>query len=184
MRKIFCSLLLAGLSITTFAQDALKAGQILPNLSLLSTNGKMYDLKAQKGAKGFILVFMTPTCDHCIAYEPRIAALDQKYKVKGYPLVAIGPYGDDPVKYPLDAMPEMKKLAQQKNFKFPYLSDTKFKYTWWLGINETPTAVVLQKQTNGFLIKYIGKIDDEQNQKLIPKNKYVEREVDKLVASN
>ena len=184
MRKITHTLLLLLFASSySFAQPALKVGQILPNLSLMSTNGTRYDLNAQKSAKGFILVFMTPTCDHCIAYESRVAALDQKYKTKGYPLVAIGPYGDDPEKYPLDAMSEMKKLAQKKSFKFPYLSDEKFKYTWWLGIIETPTAVVLQKRPKGYLIKYIGVIDDQQNPKLTPKKKFVEREVDKLLAT-
>lgn len=182
MRKIILSLsLLIGLTTSIYAQKALVAGDILPDLSLLSTNGTMYKLSAQKNAKGFILVFMTPTCDHCIAYEPRIVALDKKYKLKGFPLVAIGPYGDDAVKYPLDAMPAMKKLVMEKAFKFPYLSDDKFKYTWLLGIRQTPTAVVLQKKPNGYLIKYIGRIDDEQDPAQKPKVKYVEQEVDKLV---
>lgn len=182
MRKIIGSLcLVIGLITTVHAQKALKVGEVLPDLALLSTKGNVYDLKAQKAAKGFILVFMTPTCDHCIAYEPRIMALDKKYKTHGFPVIAIGPYGDDPIKYPLDAMPEMKKLAINKQFTFPYLSDDHFKYTWLLGIKETPTAVVLQKKANGFLIKYIGKIDDEQNQKLVPKNKFVEQEVNKLL---
>ena len=182
MRKIlFSFFLFVCLTSSSFAQKSLKVGETLPNLALLSTAGNVYDLKAQKSAKGFILIFTTPTCDHCIAYEPKVVALDKKYKLKGYPLVAIGPYGDDPIKYPLDAMPEMKKLAKGKDFKFPYLSDDKFKYTWLLAIKETPSAVVLQKTAKGFLIKYIGRIDDEQNPKLIPKNKFVEQAVNKLL---
>lgn len=182
MRKITLSLFFfIGLSTTLFAQKALTVGQIMPNLALLSTTGDIYSLNAQKGAKGFILVFMTPTCDHCRAYESRVIALDKTYKTKGYPVVAIGPYGDDPVKYPLDALSEMKKLALEKDFKFPYLSDDHFKYTFMLGIKLTPTAVVLQKKPNGYLIKYIGKIDDQQNEKLIPKHKYVAQVVDKLL---
>jgi thiol-disulfide isomerase/thioredoxin len=182
MRKtiiLFIATICFNLSVN--AQQSLKVDNVLPNLALKSTAGNLYDLKAQKFAKGFILVFMTPTCDHCIAYENRIVALDKKYKNKGFPVVAIGPYGDDPVKYPLDAMPAMKKLVVQKGFTFPYLADENFKYTWLLGIKATPTAVVLQKQTNGFLIKYIGKIDDELNEKLKPKNKFVEQVVDKLL---
>jgi len=182
MRKTIISLCFFFSILTSaYSQAELKVGNVLPNLALLSTNGNVYDLKAQKSAKGFILVFMTPTCDHCIAYESRIMALDKKYKTKGFPVVAIGPYGDDPIKYPLDALPEMKKLAIQKGFTFPYLSDDKFKYTWLLGIKQTPTAVVLQKQANGFLIKYIGKIDDEPNEKSQPKNKFVEQQVNKLI---
>jgi thiol-disulfide isomerase/thioredoxin len=182
MRKIFLllSLLVAG-SISASAQKALKVGQVMSNLALLNTNEVIYDLNAQKGVKGFILVFMTPTCDHCRAYEKRIVALHKKYKPKRYELVAIGPYGDDPVKFPLDAMPEMKKLAKEKGFQFPYLSDTHFQYTWLLGIKITPTAVVLQKVPKGYLIKYIGAIDDQQDEKLTPKHKYVEQVVDKLL---
>lgn len=182
MRRLtFFLILIIGLKAPSFAQNALGVGQILPNLTLLNTDGKTYDLNAQKGVKGFILVFMTPTCDHCRAYENRVIALNQKYKSKGFPIVAIGPYGDDPVNYPLDAMPEMKKLAYDKNFKFPYLADTKFKYTFMLGIKKTPTTVVLQKKPNGYLIKYIGAIDDQQDEKLQPKHKYVEAEVNKLL---
>lgn len=182
MRKtIFSLLLLVAIGLNANAQKALKVGDILPNLTLLSTKGNMYDLKSQKQPKGFVLVFMTPTCDHCIMYEDRVMALDKKYKPKGYPIVAIGPYGDDPVKYPLDAMPEMKKMSDKKGFTFPYLSDDRFKYTFMLGIRQTPTAVVLQKKPNGFLIKYIGRIDDNEDPKATPKSKFVEQELNKLL---
>ncbi|MES2419195.1 MAG: redoxin domain-containing protein [Bacteroidota bacterium] len=183
MRKLLTSLaLFIGISTVGYTQMvALKPGEILSNIVLKSTKGSVYDLKAQKSAKGFIVVFMTPTCDHCIAYEKRIMALDKKYRVKSYPVVAIGPFGDDPVRYPLDAMDAMKNLAIKNGFTFPYLSDSKFKYTWLLGIELTPTAVVLQKKPNGFLIKYIGSIDDEPDAKKIPKHKFVEEEVNKLL---
>lgn len=182
MKKITITLcLLICLSSTVFAQKVLKVGDILPNIALLSTKGSIYSLDDQKAVKGFIVVFMTPTCDHCIAYENRIMALDKKYKSKGFPVVAIGPYGDDPVKYPLDAMPEMKKLATTKGFTFPYLSDNAFKYTWLMNIRTTPTAVVLQKKANGYLIKYIGNIDDQLDPKKVPTNKFVEQQVNKML---
>lgn len=182
MKKIIISIcLFVCLSSAVFAQKVLKVGNILPNLALLSTKGNIYSLNDQKGVKGFILVFMTPTCDHCIAYESRVMDLDKKYKEKGFPVVAIGPYGDDPIKYPLDAMPEMKKLATSKGFTFPYLSDDGFKYTWLMDIKVTPTAVVLQKKPNGYLIKYIGRIDDELNPKKAPTQKFVEQQVNKML---
>lgn len=182
MKKTISSIcLFVCLASTVLAQKVLKVGDVLPNVALLSTKGSVYSLKDQKTAKGFILVFMTPTCDHCIAYEARVMALDKKYKAKGFPVVAIGPYGDDPIRYPLDAMPEMKKLAISKGFTFPYLSDDNFKYTWLMDIKVTPTAVVLQKKPNGYLIKYIGRIDDELNPKKAPTQKYVEQQVNKML---
>lgn len=183
MRKLLLSLSLCiGLSVAVHAQMvALKPGDLLSNISLKSTNGVQYDFKAQKGAKGFIVVFMTPTCDHCRAYEKRVMALDKKYKAKGYPVVAIGPYGDYPEQYPLDALSEMKKLAIKEGFTFPYLSDSQFKYTTLLGIQKTPTAVILQKKPNGYLITYRGNIDDEMDVKKQPKHKFVEEQVNKLI---
>ena len=183
MRKLLLSLSVCiGISMSLPAQMvALKPGQILSNISLKSTNGVQYDLKAQRAAKGFIVVFMTPTCDHCRAYEKRIMALDKRYKTKGYPVVAIGPYGDYPEQYPLDALPEMKKLAIKEGYTFPYLSDSKFKYSTLLGVQTTPTAIVLQKKTNGFLIIYKGDIDDELDVKKKPKRKFVEEQVNKLL---
>ncbi|SFH02856.1 redoxin domain-containing protein [Pedobacter insulae] len=183
MRKILFSLSLCiGFSMALNAQSvALRPGNTISNILLKNTNGGTYDFKAQKTAKGFIVVFMTPSCDHCRAYEKRVIALDQKYKGKGYPVVAIGPYGDYPNEYPLDALAEMNKLAKNEGFTFPYLSDSKFKYTTLLGVQKTPTAFVLQKKANGFLIVYKGDIDDELDAKKQPKHKFVEEQVNKLI---
>ncbi len=183
MRKLLFSLsIFLGLTIGANAQVVpLKPGEILSNFSLKTTNGTQYDLKAQKNVKGFILVFMTPSCDHCRAYEKRVMALDKKYKVSGYPVVAIGPYGDYPDQYPLDGLSEMKKLAIKEGFTFPYVSDSQFRYTTLLGVTKTPTAIVLQKKANGFLIVYKGDIDDEMDIKKQPKRKFVEEQLNKLV---
>ncbi len=119
MRKLLLSLsLFIGFSLSLYAQRVvLKPGSTVSNISLKNVNGGIFDFKAQKGAKGFIVVFMTPSCDHCRAYEKRVMALDQKYKAKGYPVVAIGPYGDYPNEYPLDAMAVYKKPLQRLSYK-------------------------------------------------------------------
>jgi thiol-disulfide isomerase/thioredoxin len=164
------------------AQQVLKAGDTLTNIALTDTKGQLYDLNAQQ-VKGFIMVFMTPSCDHCMAYENRVLALNRKYKAKGFPVVAIGPYGDNEKDYPFDAMPAMKKRAEERAYTFPYLADEKFKYTWLFDIRKTPKAVVLKKLTNGYLVTYVGDIDNEPNEKKKPTEKYVEDEVNKLLGN-
>jgi peroxiredoxin len=183
MRKLLLSISLClSLSIALFAQKvSVNPGSTVGNIALKSTNGSIYDFSAQKSAKGFIVVFMTPSCDHCRAYEKRVIALDKKYKTKGYPVVAIGPYGDYPHEFPLDDLPQMKKLAISQGFTFPYLSDVKFKYTSLFGIQKTPTVVILQKKPNGLLITYRGGIDDELDAKKEPKHKFVEEQMTKLL---
>jgi len=182
MKKLILSILcclVIGISANA-QQRVLKPGDTLHTITLKSTKGQLYDLAKQK-AKGFILIFMTPSCDHCLAYEKRIVALNNKYQPKGFPIVAIGPYGDNEKDYPYDAMPAMKKLAESKGFNFPYLADEKFKYTWLFDIRQTPKAVLLKRQKQGFSVVYIGNIDDQPDEKKTPTKKYVEEEVNKIL---
>ena len=165
------------------AQKVIKVGDTLSNIQLQSTKGDVYSLNNHK-TKGYIIIFMTPSCDHCLAYVGRASSLNLKYQSKGFPVVAIGPYGDNENDYPYDAMPAMKKLAEEKAFTFPYLADEKFKYTWLFDINQTPKAVVLKKLKQGYIVTYIGNIDDEPNEKKVPKKKYVELAVNKLLIEN
>lgn len=181
MKKLLILLVTCATFFTACAQDELNVGDIFEGFALKSTKGDIFDLNANRKVKGYILVFMTPTCDHCINYEPRVVALNNKYKKFGYPVVAVGPYGDNPEKYPLDDLKSMKKLADGKHFEFPYVSDEEFKYTWLLGIKSTPSAVVLQKQGKGFKIAYRGRIDDEEDPKKTPKKKFVEDVVNGLL---
>ncbi len=181
MKRI--SVLLAVLLIWGFfskAQEVLKVGDTLDSLRLKNVDGSYYSLREQNKS-GFILVFMTPSCDHCLAYVNRVIKLNNLYASKGFPVVAIGPYGDNEKDYPFDAMPAMKKLAEERKFTFPYLADEKFKYTWLFDLRQTPKAVVLKKINNGFLVKYIGNIDNQPDEKAIPTRKYVEEEVNELL---
>lgn len=165
------------------AQEVLKVGDTLTNMVLKNINGEVYNLNQQK-SKGFIIVFMTPSCDHCLAYVNRVLALNKLYKPKGYPIVAIGPYGDNEKDYPHDALPAMSKLSLEKGFTFPYLSDEKFRYTWLFNIRQTPKAVILKKLKESFLVTYIGNIDNEPNEQRVATMKYVEDEVDKLLGKS
>lgn len=167
----------------TQAQKVLKVGGISGNIVLTNVDDRLYSLDAQKGTKGFILTFMSNNCEYCIMYKDRIIALDNKYKTLGYPVVGIAPYGDDPIKYPLDAMPEMKKWHKEKKISFPYLADDQFRYSNLFGITQTPTIVILQKVKSGYLVKYIGGIDDNPEFKKDKTNKFAENVMTSIVKS-
>lgn len=185
MKKTFF-LIIALLSCSTLlinAQEVKKVGDTINTIRLTDTNGAIFNLNDHK-LKGCIIIFMTPSCDHCIAYEKRVATLHETYKKKGFPVIAIGPYGDNEKDYPYDGLTAMKKLANEKAFSFPYLADEKFKYTWLFEIKQTPKAVVLKKLKEGYSVTYIGNIDNEPDEKRIPTIKYVEDEVDKLLGKS
>ncbi|TDG35713.1 redoxin domain-containing protein [Pedobacter changchengzhani] len=109
MKKQILIIVLLFTFTLTHAQKVLMVGDTTNNIVLTNVNDRAYSLDAQNDIKGFILAFIAPNCEYCMLYENRIIALDDKYKTLGYPVIGISPYGDDSVKYPLDAMPAMKK---------------------------------------------------------------------------
>ena len=68
-----------------------KIGDVVKDFSLKNIDGKMISLASNNKAEGYILMF---TCNHCPyanAYENRIADLNKKYALLGYPVLAINP---------------------------------------------------------------------------------------------
>lgn len=135
-----------------------EVGDVAVDFKLKNIDGKMVSLNDFKSAKGFIVIF---TCNHCPyakKYEDRIIELDKKYKVQGYPVIAINP--NDPKVQPEDGYQEMIDRAKQKGFTFPYLIDEGQKIYPQYGATKTPHVFVLKKENGKNIVKYIGAIDN------------------------
>jgi peroxiredoxin len=156
-----------------------QVGDMAEDFTLKNIDGKMYSLKNDTTAKGFIVIF---TCNHCPyakAYEDRIIALDKKFKSQGYPVVAINP--NDPNLVEEDNYVNMQKRAKEKGFTFPYLIDDKQEVFPKFGATKTPHVYILQKFNNDLIVQYIGAIDDNYEDEKAVKIKYVERGVEALL---
>ena len=164
----------------TTISNGYKIGDIAEDFSLKNIDGNMVSLSDYKDAKGFIVTFTCNTCPFAVKYEDRTQALNEKYASKGYPVIAIMPNNTD-VK-PGDALPEMKKRAEEKGFTFPYLIDEGQKVYPKFGATKTPHVYVLKKTKKGNVVKYIGAIDDNHNDAEAVKVKYVENAVDALLS--
>ncbi len=154
-------------------------GDKATDFKLENVDGKMISLSDFPKAKGFIVIF---TCNHCpyaVAYEDRIIALDKKYKSKGYPVIAINP--NDPAMVSADSFDNMKIRAKEKGFTFPYLFDDGQKVFPVYGATRTPHVFVLEKTSNGNIVRYIGAIDDNYEDATQVKQRYVENAVDALL---
>jgi peroxiredoxin len=161
------------------AQNGYKIGDKATDFSLKNIDGKMVSLADFKDAKGFIIIF---TCNHCPyakAYEERIIALQTKYKIKGYPVVAINP--NDPEVNAEDSYEKMKERAKKKGFNFPYLFDEGQKVYPEFGATKTPHVFILQKTEKGNMVRYIGAIDNNYEDASAVTDKYVENAVDALL---
>ena len=152
---LFLTLAILGLN----AQDGYKVGDKAEDFKLKNIDGKMVSLsELDKATKGAILIF---TCNHCpyaIAYEDRIIDLDKKFSKKGYPVIAINP--NDPEIQPKDSYENMIVRAKEKGFTFPYLFDETQEVYKMYGAKRTPHVYLLSKKGKGFVVSYIGTIDD------------------------
>jgi len=166
--------------ITSQQRSGYNIGAISSNFNLKNVDGKMVSLTNYKDAKGFIVVFISNHCPFSQAYEERIIDLDKKYRPKGYPVIAINP--TNPEIFPTDSYENMKKLAKQKGFTFPFLFDPSQKISKQFGATNTPHVYVLEKTDKGNKVAYIGAIDDNARNASAVHKKYVEQAVNSLLA--
>lgn len=188
MRKLFI-LYTAVLMTAVFAHGHVQAqadqalvGQVAPTFELKNIDGKMVSLKETlHNNKGAIVVF---TCNHCpysVKYEDRIIALDEQFKAKGYPVIAINP--NDPLTCKEDNWQNMKKRAKEKAFSFPYLVDETQQIAKAYAATRTPHVYVVQKGADDQgIVRYVGAIDDNTEAESVGV-KYVEDAISRLEAN-
>jgi len=155
-------------------------GDIATDFKLKDIDGKMVSLSDYKDAKGFVIIFTCNTCPFAVASEDRIIALDQKYKEKGYPVIAINP--NDPEVQPDDTYELMQAKAKDKGFTFPYLYDTSNTVYASYGATKTPHVYLLKKEEKGNVVKYIGAIDDNVRNGDAVKDQFLANAIDELLA--
>ncbi|AUS06035.1 thioredoxin family protein [Pseudotamlana carrageenivorans] len=175
-------LLVSAFTVTKTLNNGYKIGDVAEDFSLKNIDGKMVSMADYKNAKGFIITFTCNTCPYAVMYEDRIIELNKKYAPKGYPVIAIMP--NNVAVKPGDALPEMKKRAEEKGFNFPYLLDEKQSVYPKFGATKTPHMFVLGKTNKGNVVKYIGAIDDNYKDPSAVTTKFVEAAVDALLKGN
>ena len=183
LNKLFF-ILLFGLTFSVIHVSAegnggYKVGDKIADFNLKNIDGKFKTLADYKETKGLIIIF---TCNHCpfsVSYEDRIIALQKKYGVQGFPVVAINP--NDAVAYPLDSYENMQERAQEKNFNFDYLHDESQEIAKAFGATNTPHVYIVSNQQPGFKVEYIGAIDDNSYEPQSVRHRHVENAVEQLL---
>lgn len=172
-----CLLLMVAASPTKLGYEV---GDTVAEFKLKNTNGKMVALTDYKEAKGVIVIFDCNTCPTSKAYNERIIALNKKYASQGFPVVAIQP--NDPEITQGDSYEEMVRIANKKNYQFPYLFDGETQNTTRaFGATNTPHVFVLKREGKDFKVAYIGAIDDSARDASAATKRYVEEVVDALL---
>lgn len=171
-------LVLSSLSIRAASDESagVKIGEAVPKWEKLAgIDDEVHSFADLKDAKATVVVF---TCNHCPvaqAYEDRLVALYDDYHDKGVELIAINVSNSE-----ADKLPAMKKKAEEKGFKFPYLYDPTQAIGRAFGATVTPHAFVIDGDGH---VAYMGAIDDEMNADKASEH-YVRDAVDAILAGD
>ncbi len=180
MKRVLIVFAILFLSSTLMAQDGLKVGDKAPDFELKNVDTEMVSLYDYAPAKkGAVVIF---TCNHCpyaIAYEDRIIEIDEMYRSKGYPVIAVNP--NDPKLVPEDSFDKMQERAEEKSFPFPYLIDETQEVYKAYGAKRTPHVYLLEKKDGKFMVAYIGTIDDNYKEADKVEKKYLASAIDALL---
>jgi peroxiredoxin len=157
-------------------------GDTVADFKLKNVDGKTVSLADYKTAKGAIVIFDCNTCPYSKAYNQRIIDLNKKYENKGFPVIAIN--SNDASASPGDSFNEMVRVAKDKGYDFPYLSDESQSVAKSFGATNTPHVFVLTKDGNSFKVAYIGAIDNNPRDASAADKKYVEEAVNMLLSGS
>lgn len=183
MKRVLIIFSVLLISSAVMAQDGLKVGDKAPDFELKNVDMEMVSLYDYSPAeKGAVVIF---TCNHCpyaIAYEERIIEIDEMYRSKGYPVIAVNP--NDPKLVPEDSFEKMQERAEEKGFPFPYLIDETQEVYKEYGAKRTPHVYLLEKKDGKFMVAYIGTIDDNYKEAAKVEKKYLANAIDALLAGS
>jgi len=104
------------------ASTAIRIGWKAADFELEGTDGRRHRLADLKGPKGTLVMFICNHCPYVQAVLDDIIGDARELAPLGVGTVAIMP--NDTAAYPADSLPNMKRLAEQKNLPFPYLIDS------------------------------------------------------------
>ncbi len=92
-----------------------------PDFSLQGTDGKAYTLADIQGPKGTLVMFICNHCPYVKAVLERIVRDAKKLQEHGIGVIAV--MSNDPEVYAEDSFDNMKVVARQNGFTFPYVFD-------------------------------------------------------------
>lgn len=96
-------------------------GEAAPPFELPGVDGRIWRLDDCLGPKGLLVMFISNHCPYVKAVRPKIVRDTKDLAELGIRSVAIMP--NDTTNYPEDSLPNMKKVAREFAFPFPYLVD-------------------------------------------------------------
>ena len=102
--------------------NKVEIGSLAPNFSLPNTIDNItYSLQELQGKQGTVIAFICNHCPFVKHINKELVQLANEYQNKGIHFIAIS--SNDVANYPEDSPENMKLMAEELNYPFPYLYD-------------------------------------------------------------
>ena len=125
------------------------------DFSLEGIDSKTHSLKSYSEKEIIVIIFMCNHCPYVKAVLKRIIALQNEFIDRGVQFIGIN--SNDATRYPDDSLENMKIIAKENDFSFPYLIDPSQKTAKEYDAVCTPDLYVYGKNRK---LAYRGRIDD------------------------
>ena len=137
------------------------------DFNLDGTDGNTYSLTNFTHSEIIVIVFMCNHCPYVKAVLQRLINLQNEFINKGVQFIGIN--SNDAINYPDDSLENMKIMAKEKKFSFPYLFDPSQSTAKKYNAVCTPDLYVYGKNRN---LIYRGRVDDnwEHQEKVTKKD--------------
>lgn len=129
------------------------------DFSLPGIDGKTYTLADVRGPRGTLVMFICNHCPYVKAIVERIVRDARDLQNSGVGVIAV--MSNDPQDYPEDSFDNMKRVAQDYGFTFPYVLDETQEVAKAYGAVCTPDFFGFNKDLE---LQYRGRLDASNKQ--------------------
>lgn len=134
-------------------------GQAAVDFSLPGVDGKTWTLKDCLGEKGLLVFFICNHCPYVKAIRDRLVRDTRELQAMGINSVAI--MSNDASQYGEDSFENMRKVAEEYDFPFPYLMDETQEVAKAYGAVCTPDFF---GYNNHLELQYRGRLDESRKE--------------------
>ena len=151
---------------------------VAPEFTLHDTvSGKEKCLTELKSANATVIMFICNHCPYVKHVQAELPRLANDYQSKGIAFIAIN--SNDIEAYPEDSPKEMKRIANELGYPFPYLYDESQDVARAYQATCTPDFFLFDEH---LLCRYRGQIDDSRPGNKIPVNgKDIRKALDQIL---
>lgn len=133
------------------------------DFALSGVDGEIWTLEKCRGPNGLLVMFI---CNHC----PYVKAIQERLirdvrELKSHGIYTVGIMSNDPTDYPEDSFENMKRVAEQFTYPFPYVLDDSQDIAKAYGAVCTPDFFGYNKNLQ---LQYRGRLDASRKETAPP----------------